>query len=363
MGLHDFAVIMAGGGGTRLWPLSRSNRPKQMLALFEQKTLFEIAIGRLDGLFLPEQIFVVTVREQARELQKLCPQIPVENYLLEPMPRGTAAVVGYAAAALSTVDPQAAMVVLTADHFIRNEDEFHQLIRAALEYARSGYLTTLGIYPTSPATGYGYIERGEKVEGPYQREAFKVKKFKEKPDLESARAMLSDGRHLWNSGMFFWRVDRILEEFSLWMPDLHDTLEQIQENWGKPGCDALIESLWKDIIPETIDYGIMEKADQVVVLPAFDLGWNDVGSWDSLFEVLPLDAQGNLSLSKPVILNRAAGNLLISEKERKLIALLGVEDLIIVDTDQVLMVCRKDEAQHLKELINIAKENGLNEYL
>lgn len=363
MSAHDYAVIMAGGGGTRLWPLSRAGRPKQMLALFDHKTLFEIAVERLNGVFPPDHIYVVTVAEQAAALQQICPQIPRENYLIEPLPRGTAAVVGYAAAALSAIDSQAAMVVLTADHFIKNVFEFQLLLAAALEQARGGNLVTLGIYPTFAATGYGYVQRGEKLSGDYLKDAYRVIKFKEKPDADAARAMLADGQHLWNSGMFIWRTDRILEEFALWMPDLYSVLEQIQENWAKPGCEALIQTLWAEIIPETIDYGIMEKAEQVVVIPAIDLGWNDVGSWDSLFEVLPVDADGNLALSQPVLVKRSSGNLVFSEDEGKLIALLGVNSLVVIDTPRALLVCSKEQAQSLREIVSGVRENGLGEYL
>ena len=209
-----YAVIMAGGGGTRLWPLSRKARPKQMLRLLEERSLFQTSVQRLDGVFPPDRIYVVTVEEQAAELQQQCPQIPAENYLLEPMPRGTASVIGLAAVALKRRDPQAVMAVLTSDHYIGNEPGFRELLAAAYDVAQEDYLVTLGISPTFPATGYGYIQRGALLGSYRDYEVYRALRFKEKPAEKQAQRMLASGDHSWNSGMFVWKVDRILEEFA-----------------------------------------------------------------------------------------------------------------------------------------------------
>lgn len=358
-----YAVIMAGGGGTRLWPLSRTSRPKQMLRLGSERTLFQIAIDRLDGLFPPERILVVTVADQAEELRRQRPEIPPENYLLEPMPRGTASVVGLAATALSHRDREAVMAVLTADHTIRNEAAFRELLRSAYHVAQKGYLVTLGITPTHPATGYGYIQQGERLEDAGLRPVYEVRRFKEKPDLATAKAMLADGNHVWNSGMFIWQVNRIRAEFDRLMPELADILRKIDASWSTPQRDEVIRSLWPTIRPETIDYGIMERAERAAVLPASELGWNDIGSWDALFEVLPADENGNIFLLSEVLQLDSRQSLILSEGKERLIAAIGVRDLVIIDTGDVLLVCNRADAQKVRDAVNLLKQTGQNRYL
>ena len=215
---HTYAIIMAGGGGTRLWPVSRKERPKQLLPLLGKETMFQSTVARLEGLFPPERILVVTVAEQAREMKEQVPAIPEENYLIEPAPRGTASVVALAAAVLRKRDPQAVMAIQTADHHIRNRDLFNYLISTAIEVAQKNYLVTLGITPTFPSTGYGYIQQGEPLEDEYKYPVYTVKRFKEKPDEITAQQLLQSGDHSWNSGMFVWRADTILAEVSRQMP-------------------------------------------------------------------------------------------------------------------------------------------------
>ena len=363
MNEHDYAVIMAGGGGTRLWPLSRRETPKQMLRLSGERTMFQVAVDRLEGLFPPDRILVVTVADQAKKLRNQEPRIPEENYLLEPMPRGTASVVGLAAVAIQHRDPDGAMVVLTADHFIQEAERFRSLLMSALEAARDGFLITLGIQPTAPVTGYGYIQRGEK-EGSYRNvDAFKVARFKEKPDEASAKRFIESGDHYWNSGMFIWKVDRILEEIKWQMPQLEGILSPIASAWGGDDQDEVLNTLWPDIVPETVDYGIMENAKQVVVLPAADLGWNDIGSWDSLFDVLPADQYGNILVNADHFGIDTESALICSGGPQRLIVTIGVSDLVVVDTEDALLICSRDEAQKVKRVVNYLKESGLNKLL
>jgi mannose-1-phosphate guanylyltransferase len=355
---HYYAVIMAGGGGTRLWPLSRQSHPKQMLKLFDERSLFQMAIDRLEGVFDPERILIVTVAEQAEELKKQCPQIPAENFLLEPMPQGTASVVGLAAVALQQRDPQAVMAVLTSDHYMGSEPNFRQLLSAAHEAAQDGFLVTLGITPTFPSTGYGYIQRGERV-GQYQgQDVYQVLRFKEKPDEEQARQMLAGGDHSWNSGMFVWRVDRILAEFERQMPALFSGLQKIAAGWDSPDRQAAIQEVWTGLVNETIDYGIMEGAEKVVVIPAAELQWSDVGSWDSLFEVLPADKDGNIVTGGQHLGLDTSGSLLYLTNDQRLVVTIGVQDLVLVDTGDVLLVCPKDRAQQVREIVKVLKETG-----
>lgn len=360
---HYYAVIMAGGGGTRLWPLSRRSRPKQMLKLTGDQTLFQLAVSRLAGLFPPERILVVTVTDQAQELQKQCPEIPTANYLLEPMPRGTASVVGLAAVALSHRDPKAVMAVLTADHYIENVPAFQDLLYSAEEVARKGYLVTLGITPTYAATGYGYIQRGEPVVHLDKQMAYRVVRFKEKPNEATALELLKSGDHDWNSGMFIWQVSQILDEFAQHMPDLSHQLEEISHSWVSTEQQTVLRTVWPQIKAQTIDYGIMEKANRVAVLPAGSLGWNDVGSWESLFDVVQANRDGNILMDVNHLGIDTERSLVCADHTGRLIVTIGVQDLVIVDTDDALLICPREQAQKVREIVNILKQSDRAEFL
>lgn len=363
MNEHDYAVIMAGGGGTRLWPLSRHSHPKQMLQLIGSKTLFEMAVDRIRPIISPERILIVTIAEQAASLQKLCKDIPPENYLIEPMPRGTASVVGLAAVTLQQRDPQAVMAVLTADHIIQNEALFRDVIRSAHNLAREDYLVTLGVSPTYPATGYGYIEMGNSLKSATNATARMVNCFKEKPDEATARQFIADGNHVWNSGMFFWKVGTILAEFERQMPVLMDTLNRVkvipEPRQTHPGY---IEE-WTRITPQTIDYGIMEAARKVAVIPVQELGWNDVGSWESLFDFLPKDNQGNIWMSKNHLEIETGNSLLCTTQPDKLVAAIGLDDIIIIDTEDALLICKKEDSQKVKQIVDQLSKTGKQNYL
>ena len=360
---HYYAVIMAGGSGTRLWPLSRKNHPKQMLQLVEERTLFQSAVERLDGLFDPQNIYIVTVQEQADDLQKQCPQILEENYLLEPIPRGTASVIGLAAIALKNIDPDATMAVLTADHVITNEQKFHQLLKAARDTAQEGYLVTLGIKPNYPATAYGYIEQGSEIGSFNELPVYKVDRFVEKPSEPKAKQMLDLGTYAWNSGMFVWKVDRILDEFSRQMPELFGSLQVIAEAWNQEDKVDVISRVWTKIEPETIDYGIMENAKRAAVIPAKDLGWSDVGSWNALFDILPSDEDGNIVMGGEHIPLDTQDSLIYMDQTRRLIVTIGVKDLIVVDTGDVTLVCRKDQAQKVRDVVDKLEQEAREDYI
>jgi len=322
-----------------------------MVKLFGDRSLFQIAVERLDGLFPPERIYVVTVQEQAEALQRECPQLSPENFLIEPMPRGTASVVGYAAVALQQRDPQAVMAVLTADHVIQNEDHFRRVLRVAHQVAQRGFLVTLGIQPTYPATGYGYIQQGERIGEFDSVPVHRVLRFKEKPQEDQARAMLAAGGHFWNSGMFIWRVEHILAEIARQMPDLAHTLDRIAADWPTPRRMDTVQALWPHLKPQTVDYGIMEGAEQVVVVPAVGLGWSDVGSWDALFDLFPADGDGNVVLHDNHLAIDTRNALVFAENSDRLLVTVGVDDLIVVDTGDVIMVCRKDQAQKVRQVV------------
>lgn len=348
---HYYALIMAGGGGTRLWPLSRQKNPKQSIQLFGDRTLYQIAVDRLAPLFPPERILVVTSSQYAPGLQAQRPLIPAENFVIEPSPKGTAPAIGLAALAIRQRDPQALMACLTADHFIKDEGRFRALLAAAAEVAAKDFLVTLGIEPTYPATGFGYIQR-DSVLGTFGGfEAYHTARFKEKPPLEEAQQMVADGLHSWNSGMFVWRVERLMEEFAWQMPGFHHQLSQIE---AEPSSLATI---WPNVLNTTIDYGIMEGAEQVAVIPAGGLGWNDVGSWEALLEVLPRDEAGNVVLGTELIGLETRDTLIHnSNPQRQLVATIGVSGLAIVDTGDILLVCPLEKAQAVREIVAALKQ-------
>jgi mannose-1-phosphate guanylyltransferase len=355
-----YAVIMAGGGGTRLWPLSRRNRPKQLLKLVGNTSMFAMAVDRLRDILPVERILVVTVADQAALLQQDVPDIPKENYLIEPMPRGTASVVGLAAIKLQKLAPQATMAVLTADHYIRNLRLFHELLEFGWETAQDDWLVTLGIHPTFPSTGYGYIQHAETIQKYRTLAVHRVLKFKEKPDLETAKTMLASGDHDWNSGMFIWKIGSILAEFKKQMPELHAGLTQIAADLGTGKESGTIQAVWQDLKPVTIDYGIMEKAASVAVIPATDLGWDDIGSWESLFEVLHGDENGNIFIGCEPLALDSDHSLVLSENPAHKIVTIGMQDTIIIDTGDALLVCNRHDAQKVRDVVQILGkiENG-----
>lgn len=359
---HTYAVIMAGGGGTRLWPVSRKNKPKQLLPLLGGETLFQSTVARLADFLPPERILVVTVADQVDEMREQVTSIPVENYLIEPAPRGTASVVGLAAAILHQRDPQAVMAVLPSDHHIRNRDLFHYLIRAAVDVAKTGLLVTLGISPTSPSTAYGYIQQGAPLDGNFNYPVYAVKRFTEKPNEKTAQQLIRTGDYSWNSGMFVWTTERILTEFARQMPELDSALARIVKA-SAPKRASVIESLWPDLKVETIDYGIMEHAEGLAVLPASGLGWSDVGSWDSLFEVLLPDMAGNICVNGQHLALETYNSLIYGDGSERLIVTIGIDDIVVVDTRDVLLICRPDQSQRVRDVVTHLRKHNQERYI
>lgn len=354
-----YALIMAGGVGTRLWPRSRQQTPKQLLNLISEKTMFQEAVARLDPLFKPAQIFVVTGGDYVPIMRQQAPELPAENYVIEPAGRGTAPCIGLAALSLRRLDRQAVMAVLTADQFIEKWATFREALAAAGRLAGQGYLVTLGIRPTFPATGYGYILGGDKLADLDGLAAYRVERFTEKPDLPTAREFLASGRYYWNSGMFIWRIADVMAEFERQMPRLYGQLAEIDAAAGAAQEGEVLQRVWRDVQNQTIDYGIMEGARNVAVIPV-DIGWSDVGSWATLLDLLPGDAEGNVVTGHHLGIDTR--RTLVYSPHR-LAATIGLEDMIVVDTGDVLLVCHRERAQDVKKIVDALKARGQEGHL
>lgn len=354
---------MAGGGGTRLWPLSRRARPKQMLNLIGEDTLFQGTLNRLQGFLPVERTLVVTTRDQYKELLQEAPTLSQQNFILEPEPKGTASVVGMAAMAVYAKDPDGITAILPADHFIRNTKLFHEILTGAYRAAQDGHLVTISIEPKYPATGYGYIHRSDLLKEYGNSSIFQVLEFREKPDRATAEQYCKSGDYGWNSGIFIWRADVILEEIKQHLPDLYKTLENCREKWRQKGQMDIDPTIWHEIEPQTIDYGIMEKSSNVVTIPARDLEWSDIGDWNSLSEIISKDEQGNIIHNCDSILSDARNLIIYSDNPKKLIAVQGAADLIIVETDDVLLVCNRKDSQKVKEIVANLKKSGKVKFL
>ncbi len=355
-----YAVFMAGGSGTRFWPMSRRRRPKQLLKIVGDQTMMQATVNRIRPIIPPENMYVVTGADLADDVRRQVPDIPAGHILTEPIPRNTAPCVGLAAITIRRHDPHGTMIVLPADHVIREERRFLELLTAAARVAAERpFLVTLGIVPDRPETGYGYIRKGEKTLDMGEHDIFRVAQFVEKPDLERARQYVSSGAYLWNSGMFVWRVEAILDNIRRHLPLLFEGLEKIAEGGGNAGQNEILRTVYQSLTPVSIDYGVMEKTMDAVVIPC-DCGWNDVGSWASLGQILPKDDAGNTSLGQFVSLETTNT---IAVAPDKLVAAIGLDNLVIIDTADVLLVCPKDRAQEVKWIVEHLGEKGLEKYL
>ncbi|MEP7292019.1 MAG: mannose-1-phosphate guanylyltransferase [Chloroflexota bacterium] len=358
---HYYAVILAGGGGTRLWPISRNNQPKQLLPLVEESSMFRVSVERLAPLFTPEQIYVVTGQSFADAMRADTPEIPPENFIVEPQGRNTAPAAALAATIIHKRDPQATIVLLTADHHIADKVGFRRVLQAAYTLAQEDYIVTLGISPSIPSTGFGYIQRGDALRQIDGFNTYVSRGFTEKPDADTAREFILSGEYSWNSGMFIWRADRALAEFQRHQPALYTGIMALHATVDTPDFAEKLNQIWETLPALPIDTAVMEKTDHIAVIPV-DIGWSDVGSWDALYDVLDLDSDGNGfkgSSSNRLIID-TKNTLVYSDK---LSVTIGVEDLVIVDTPDVLMVCHKDRTQDVKKIVEMLREMKHEIYL
>ena len=358
-----YAIIMAGGSGTRFWPLSREKMPKQLLKIGGVDTLINETVNRILPLTRFEDIFIVTNQPLADtisyQLSSRFDRPWDGNFILEPEAKNTAPAVGLAALHLERMDPDGVMVVLAADHAIRKGDEFLNLIRKAAEAARQDYLVTLGIKPDRPETGYGYIKAGEKCQEKGIDGVCKVAAFVEKPNLATAKEYLKDGRYYWNSGIFVWKTSTFLKEVEKYHPSLHQGLQEIRKAIGTASESEVIREVFKKLESISLDYAIMEKTDRAAVIPA-DIGWSDVGSWTALDDVLDRNASGNVIAGNVIDID-SHDSIIYAEK--RLVATIGLKDVVVVDTPDATLVCSKDRAQDVKKVVEELKKRKSGEHL
>jgi mannose-1-phosphate guanylyltransferase len=358
-----YAVVLAGGTGTRLWPLSRAGHPKFLHMLTgTSASLLQATVDRLALLTPPERVFVVTGGAHAAAVSRQLDTIPAQNVLVEPSPRDSCPAIALAAAVIARRNPEAIMGSFASDHLIADGERFAEVIRQAMDGAAQGLLMTLGITPTRPETGYGYLQCGGPVgDGPI----LAVEEFKEKPSYDVAESYVKSGNYLWNAGMFVWRVDAFLAELSRQQPQLAAGISRIAQAWDSPAREEVLGEVWPVLPRISVDYAVMEGAatvGRVGTVPG-DFGWNDVGDFHTLGEVLSADAAGNVvvgkdTMAKPGVLLRETEGLVVVPNSGRLVAALGVRDLIIVDTPDAVLVCPRDRAQEVKHLVDELKNLG-----
>ena len=353
---EQFALILAGGGGTRLWPASRRSRPKQLLSLGGNESLLAATFRRLSALVGPERTLIVTAADQVEAIRQALPGLLAENLVVEPAPRNTAPAVGLAAAHVARhAGPDAVLAVVPSDAFISNETQYAAVLRTALAQA-SQAIVTIGIKPTRPETGYGYLQSGAKVGD--SAEVFHVVRFVEKPNLETARGYLASGEYLWNSGMFFFSAGRLLAEVRQHLPELSALLDEIG---ATPDPLALARERYPRVPAISIDYGIMEKAQGICVVPG-DFGWSDVGSWAALTEIRPSDVDGNV-ISGDAIVKASKGSVVMAEPGAPLLGVVGVEGIVVVATRDAVLVVPKDRAQEVRSVVDELSARGRKQLL
>lgn len=353
------AVIMAGGKGERFWPKSRSSMPKQFLSLTkDNKTMIQQTVERISTLIDINDIFVVTNKEYKKIVFEQLVGIPEENVILEPMSKNTAPCIGLAAAYIKKKYEDALMLVLPSDHLIKYNDLFIDTIKDAIKIAEEGEnLVTIGITPSYPEIGYGYINFGSKKEGNYS--GYNVIKFIEKPNIDNAKEYLASGKYLWNSGIFIWKLSTILLNFKNFLPATYTSLMTIHDNIGKRNEEKILEQEFNKILSDSIDYAIMENASNIYTIPG-NFGWDDVGSWLSIERINKTNENGNIINGNVITIETK--NSIIQCKE-KLIAIVGVEDLIVVDTEDAMLICSKNKTQDVKKVLENLKICNRKEYL
>ena len=365
--INRVALIMAGGSGTRFWPLSTNEKPKQFLDLVSEKTMIKETVDRILKLIPSENIFISTNINYLEIVKKELPQIPVRNIIFEPMARDTAACIGYASQIIDKIMGNSIMAVLPSDHLIEKEDEFLKSLEFAFESAKEDRIITLGIRPSYPETGYGYIEYVKKNKSCEKKDGlciYKVKRFREKPNKELAEKYIEQGNFLWNSGIFVWKTKFILSEIKKHMDSHKIVLENIEKLLEKVDLkefhgeklSSYVKDEFKNFEKISIDFGVMEHTKSVSVIPV-NIGWNDVGSFKSLGDIFSKDDKGNVVKSEKFEKIDSEGNIIINKENDKMIATIGLENIVIVNTKDALLVCHKDKSQEIKKILDKIEKN------
>ncbi len=357
--MSRFAVIMAGGRGERFWPESRTEKPKQFLTLVGERSLLQQSYDRIKDLFPAEKVFVVVNQQHLELAREHLFELPSENFLVEPAGRNTAPCIGLAAVHIRQRDYEASMLVLPADHMIQGKRDFVDCLEKGFAWAeKEDSLVTIGINPTRPETGYGYIER-EEEEKDKDPAVFSVRRFVEKPDVKRAKEFVRTGRYYWNSGIFIWKASVILKEIENHIPELSQGLKTIEKACNTPQAQKIMSEVFPGLPRISIDYGVMEKVSKIFMVQG-DFGWDDLGSWGALASLSEKDADGMVVKGPFVGVDNA--DCFVYSKDA-LIAALGVQDLIIVQSDDVFLVCHKERTQEVKELVQMLKEKEMEKYL
>lgn len=352
-----YAVIMAGGVGSRFWPRSKEKMPKQLLKIFGERTMIQDTVDRLKGIVNTNDIYIITNKIQKPEIINQLPELNPSNIIEEPFGRNTAACIGLASLVIANKDPEAVMVTLPADHIIKDRDIFHSTILNACKFAyEQKGLVTIGIQPSRPETGYGYIQIDEK---PVTDNIHKVFTFAEKPNYATAVRFLESGDFFWNSGMFIWRADVILEEIRMLMPELNDALEIIKRDLNTDAFDKTVLNEYGKLRSISIDYGIMEKSHRVFLTKG-KFSWSDVGSWEEVYQLSEKNNDGN-ALTGNVYSEMTIDSYVYSPN--KFTAVLGVDNLIVINTDDALLICRRDQSQEVKKVVDHLKINKLTDHI
>ncbi len=355
--LHS--VVIAGGVGTRFWPLSRKHRPKQVADLLGEGPMIEQTLRRIEPLMPLDRRWIVTNREQMELIRQVVPDFPDRQFILEPMGRNTAPAIGLAAVRLLHHDPDAVMIVLPADHRIENVEEFRAVLSKAAELVReSDVLVTIGIKPTRPETGYGYIQV-EKHSKPLVDDVFKVKTFAEKPTLQIAQSFVQSGEFLWNSGIFVWRADAIMKQIAEHLPQWYSGLQEIADGIGTDREAEVTRVVFQALKGISIDYGVMEHAPHVAVVRG-TFGWSDVGSWDEVWRLMPHDAKGVSTRGNALAVDTK--NSLVLAQDR-LIALVGLDNVIVVDAGDAILICPREKSQDVRAVVEALEKQGQKKYL
>jgi len=349
-----FSMIMAGGGGTRFWPLSRQNMPKQLLNLSGDDAMINETIKRCEALIPAQNTFIVTNKQQVNVMDTvLIPELPRENILKEPIPRNTAPCILFAAMHIFEKHGDGVLCIFPSDHYITDKERFLSLLEEAVNIAdESGKVITIGIKPSFPATGYGYIKRENDL---LYNNAYRLDRFVEKPNLDKAKQYYNSGDYYWNSGIFIWKISQIIKDYERFLPRIYRRFKSLEGKFCSPEAQALIDELYPALDSISVDYGILERIDEAIVMPG-DIGWNDVGSWDALGAVFPADEKGNIIKADHI--GTDTKECIIYGNGNKLIATVGIFNTVIVDTDDAMLICSKDRTQDVRSIVDALKENG-----